>query len=199
MHAAYATALTAWPELAGGDRARLSALLAHHWYAAHELEAALAASIDAAMEAERVAVVPEARQHYERALSLWSRAPGNRADLPLDHLEVLRRVGDAAAMMADNDRALHLADIAIVEARELGDPLRVSDVLIARGRYLWLNGSVPESLATYEEAFVTCPPTPSRQRARALVGVRAGTDARVAQRGGGGRGPRRDRGRAGDR
>ena len=166
LHAAYAKALTERPELAGGDRARLFALLAHHWYAAHELEAALAASIEAAMEAERVAAVPEARQHYERALSLWSHAPGNRADLPLDHLEVLRRVGDAAAMMADNDRALHLIDIAIDEARELGDPLRISDVLVARGRYLWLNGSVPESLATYEEAFATSPAAPSRPRAR---------------------------------
>ena len=165
LHAAYARALTERPELAGGDRARLFALLAHHWYAAHELEAALAASIEAAMEAERVAAVPEARQHYERALSLWSHAPGNRADLPLDHLEVLRRVGDAAAMMADNDRALHLIDIAIDEARELGDPLRLSDMLVARGRYLWLNGSVPESLATYEEAFVTSPAAPSRPRA----------------------------------
>ena len=167
VHAAYAKALTERPELAGGDRARLSALLAHHWYAAHELEAALAASIEAAMEAERVAAVPEARQHYERALSLWSRAPGNRADLPLDHLDVLRRVGDAAAMMADNDRALHLIDIAIEEARELGDPLRMSDLLVARGRYLWLSGSVPESLATYEEAFATSPATPSRASAPA--------------------------------
>ena len=199
VHAAYAKALTERPELAGGDRARLFALLAHHWYAAHELEAALAASIEAAMEAERVAAVPEARQHYERALSLWSHAPGNRADLPLDHLEVLRRVGDAAAMMADNDRALHLIDIAIDEARELGDPLRMSDMLVARGRYLWLNGSVPESLATYEEAFATSPADAvpaARPRAR---GVRAGADARVAQRGGGRGVTRRDRGRAGDR
>src|SRR4029077_335363 len=131
LHAAYAKALTERPELAGGDRARLFALLAHHWYAAHELEAALAASIEAAIEAERVAAMPEARQHYERALSLWSRAPGDRADLPLDHLDVLDRLANSVYLMADNDRASHLIDVAIAEAREQGaDPLRISDLLV---------------------------------------------------------------------
>ena len=76
MHAAYARTLSEHPDLAGGDRAGVSALLAHHWYAAHDLGPALAASIAAALEAERVAAVPEARGHYERALSLWSTAPG---------------------------------------------------------------------------------------------------------------------------
>ena len=104
VHAAYAAALSERPELADTDRAGVSALLAHHWYSAHELTAALGASIDAGMEAERVSAVPEARQHYERALSLWSRAPGDRADLPLDHLDVLSRLADASYLMADYDQ-----------------------------------------------------------------------------------------------
>ncbi|MCU1428337.1 MAG: transcriptional regulator, LuxR family [Actinomycetia bacterium] len=169
VHAAYARTLSEQPAFAGGDRAGVSALLAHHWYASHELTAALAASIDAAIEAERVAAVPEARQHYERALSLWSRAPGDRADLPLDHLDVLHRLADAEYLMAEYDRALHLVDIAIAEARATDDPLRVSSLLVRRGRYLWANGAPGPALATYEEALATCPASPPTvQRARAL-------------------------------
>jgi DNA-binding NarL/FixJ family response regulator len=169
VHAAYARVLTERPDLAGGPRASVSALLAHHWYAAHELGAALAASIDAGIEAERVAAVPEARQHYERALSLWSRAPGDRNELPLDHLEVLHRLADTAYLMADTDRALQLVEPALAEARELGDPFRISALLVRRGRYLWAGGFTAPALATYEEALATCPPTPpSAQRARAL-------------------------------
>ena len=169
VHAAYARTLSEQPALADGDRAGVSALLAYHWYAAHELTAALAASIDAAMEAERVSAVPEARQHYERALSLWSRAPGDRADLPLDHLDVLHRLADASYLMGDYDRALHLIDIAIAEARETSDPLRVSELLVRRGRYLWSSGAPALALATYEEALATGPASPpTAQRARAL-------------------------------
>ena len=171
VHAAYARTLSEHPALADGDRASVSALLAHHWYAAHELTAALATSIDAAMEAERVAAMPEARRHYERALSLWSRAPGDRADLPLDHLDVLHRLADSVYLMADYDRALQLIDTAIAEAREQGvDPLRISDLLVRRGRYLWSDGAPGPALAAYEEVLVTCPATPPTvQRARALA------------------------------
>jgi ATP/maltotriose-dependent transcriptional regulator MalT len=169
VHAAYARALADRPDLAGGDRARVSASLAYHWFAAHDLGPALAASIDAAIEAQRVAAVPEARQHYERALSLWARAPGDRADLPLDHLEVVRRVADTAYLMADYERALHLIELAINEARELGDPLRLSDVIERKGRYQWNSGQPRVALTTYEEALATCPPTPSVQRARTLA------------------------------
>jgi ATP/maltotriose-dependent transcriptional regulator MalT len=169
VHAAYAAVLTERPELAGGDRARVSASLAYHWYAAHDLGPALAASIDAAIEAERVTAVPEARQHYERALSLWARAPGDRTDLPLDHLEVVRRVANTAYLMADYERALHLIDQAIGEARALADPLRLSDVIERKGRYLWNNGQPRAALDSYEEALATCPPTPSVQRARTLA------------------------------
>jgi DNA-binding CsgD family transcriptional regulator len=169
VHAAYARALSAQPALAGGDRAGVSALLAHHWYAAHELEPALAASVDAGLEAERVGAVPEARQHFERALTLWSRAPGDRDTLPLDHLEVIRRTADAACLMADFDPALHLIELAIGEARKLDDPWRVSDMLVRKGRYLWTDGLPDRALATYAEALAVCPPEPpSAQRARAL-------------------------------
>jgi DNA-binding CsgD family transcriptional regulator/tetratricopeptide (TPR) repeat protein len=169
VHAAYARTLTEQPALASGDRAGVSALLAHHWYAAHELGPALAASIDAAMQAERVAAMPEARQHYERALSLWSRVPGDHSDLPLDHLDVLHRLADAAYLMADYDRALALVEPAIAEARELGDPLRISALLVRKGRYQWSDGSSRPALATYEEALATVPPSPpTAQRARAL-------------------------------
>jgi DNA-binding CsgD family transcriptional regulator len=170
VHAAYARTLSERPEFVGGDRAGVSALLAYHWYAAHELTAALAASIDAALEAERVAAVPEARQHYERALSLWSAAPGDRSELPLDHLDVLRGLADTAYLMADYDRALHLIDIAIAEARDEGDPLRVSALLVRRARFLWTNGTPGLALAQYEEALATCPASPpTAQRAQALA------------------------------
>ncbi|HEX4490805.1 MAG TPA: AAA family ATPase [Acidimicrobiia bacterium] len=168
VHADYARAISERPERVGGDRVNVTALLAHHWFAAQELEHALVASIDAALAAERVGAMPEARGHFDRALSLWTRAPGDRSELPLDHVELLRKLADADSLLGDNSRALQLVDRAIAET-PTDDALRLSDLLVRKGRYLWRAGATSPALAAYAEARATCPADPpTAQRARTL-------------------------------
>jgi predicted ATPase len=68
VHVALARALRDDPRLA---RDAPAAQLAHHWTAAHRLPEALAASVRAGLEAERLLAFAEAGQHFERALEIW--------------------------------------------------------------------------------------------------------------------------------
>src|SRR5215218_6105059 len=74
LHAAIAHALE---EQIGreAERAHLAAQVAHHWLAAGDQPAALAAAIRAAAAAERVNAFHEALSLRERALGLWERVP----------------------------------------------------------------------------------------------------------------------------
>jgi predicted ATPase len=75
LHAAYGAALEADPSLAAGEGA---AMLARHWYAAHDLPRALTASVEAAQETAGYAPA-EAQRHLERALEIWPQVPDARA------------------------------------------------------------------------------------------------------------------------
>ncbi len=72
LHLTLAQTLAAQPALAGA-KAASAAELAHHWYAAGELPAALAAFVSAGTAAEELYAVGEAWLHYERALEIWDR------------------------------------------------------------------------------------------------------------------------------
>lgn len=72
LHAAVARVLAAHPELAATGTSRAGEL-AHHWYAAGEVAAALEAAVGASVEAERMFAFAESHGHCERALLLWIR------------------------------------------------------------------------------------------------------------------------------
>ncbi|HET6814196.1 MAG TPA: AAA family ATPase, partial [Actinomycetota bacterium] len=72
LHARFATALAG--RTAVGDPG-LAAELAWHWYAAHDLERALPAAVEAGLAAERSYAFAEAQRHFERALELWEQVP----------------------------------------------------------------------------------------------------------------------------
>jgi DNA-binding SARP family transcriptional activator/DNA-binding GntR family transcriptional regulator len=80
VHARLARALTAEPGLAASRSAAAEA--AHHWAAAGRHSDALAASLQAAREAEAVSGLTEALWHVERVLDLWDRVPA--AEQPAD-------------------------------------------------------------------------------------------------------------------
>ena len=74
LHAALARALEADPALSVSPSG-VTAELAFHWFAAHNLPAAFTASAQAGAEAVRLAAFAEANAHYERAIELWDGVP----------------------------------------------------------------------------------------------------------------------------
>ena len=80
LHARLAEALSADPALSA-DGAGPAAELAWHWFQAHDLPRALAASIQAADQAERMRAPADAARHLENAVDLWDRVDDRRADV----------------------------------------------------------------------------------------------------------------------
>ena len=167
LHAACGAALAAQPELAGGPDAA-AADLAHHWYAAHDLPRALAASVAAGRVAERRSGFAEARAHYERALELWDRVADAEA-----RAGPRSRGADAAGRRGREPRRRP-------RARGGADPRRAArrsaDATAAGllwerlGRFLWAAGDSLTALEAYEEAVRLVPAEPpSAARARVLA------------------------------
>ena len=103
-----AQTLTARPELAG-EGANTHAELAHHWHAAGELPAALASSVRAAAQADRMRAHPEAIAHLQRALELWEQVPDAAAVAGTDHMTLLLRASEMAEHAGDDELGLELA------------------------------------------------------------------------------------------
>jgi hypothetical protein len=83
LHAVLAGALEVAPDLAVGAHGA-AAQRAMHWSAAHELSNALAASVEAGIEAEWVWSFAEANGHFEQAIELWDR-PRQDSDRTRSH------------------------------------------------------------------------------------------------------------------
>src|SRR5205814_1205033 len=97
LHAAYARALSARMEVRPGAAGAVElGQLAYHWYAAHDLAAALPACVRAGQAAEAAYALAEAQQQYERALELWEQVPDAAARSPLDRVTLLQRAAQAA-------------------------------------------------------------------------------------------------------
>src|SRR4051812_44189735 len=155
LHAACGTALATQPEFAGSED--VSALLAHHWYAAHDLPRALAASAAAGRAAERRSGFAEARGHYERALELWSRVDDAEARTGLDLMALTLRAAEAANLAGDHGRGAALIRGALPDARDA----TAAGLLWERlGRFLWAAGDSLTALEAYEEAERLVPPEP---------------------------------------
>ena len=172
--------------LAPGERAELhrglaealaatgasAARLADQWHRAGDRDAALAASLAAADEAEAVFAYPEARVHLERALELSE----------VRRVELLSRAAQAARFDGDRERALELAR----EALELvdDDPSLAARLCERLGEYESFDDRA--ALAWYQRALGLLPAEPGPERARvlaaqghALMGLRRWDEARV--------------------
>ncbi|WP_327587600.1 AAA family ATPase [Nonomuraea sp. NBC_00507] len=176
LHAAYARALSdRIDKRAGSATAAELGQLAYHWYAAHDLGAALLACVGAGQAAEATYALAEALQHYERALELWAQVPQAAAQSPLDRVTVLRRAAQAAFLLGEHDRAIALAEVALAEVAMDGTeagrrPLRTGVLLERLARYHWAAGDSARALETIERAVAAVPAEPpSRERARTLA------------------------------
>lgn len=169
LHLRLARTLGEHPRLAG-TTVTAAAELAHHWYAAGELPAALAASISAGAAAEEVYAQGEALLHYERALEIWDLVGPGRGELQFERLEVMRRAGDAAARTGETERAVALARDVLAGIDEHDDPVEAALAHERLGRYLWSAGRAEDALPEHRRAVDLMPAEPpSEQRAIVLA------------------------------
>ncbi len=168
LHAAYAATLAARPKPEGCEHASTAAELAHHWYAAHDLERALPAAVTAGIAAEKVYANAEAQRQFERALELWDQVPAAHAGLGLDRVDLLARAAEAASRMASSDRAVALLRSALKEVDPQAEPLRAG-VLTANLAGVLRQSGKQGAFALYNEAVRLVPPEPpTAERARVL-------------------------------
>jgi DNA-binding CsgD family transcriptional regulator/tetratricopeptide (TPR) repeat protein len=171
LHAAYATTLAAREDPGGCDGATAAAELAHHWYAAHDMERALPAAVTAGLTAERVYAYAEAQRQFERALELWERAPAVQPGVGLDRVDLLRHAAEASFRVGSADRAIALVRTALREVDAEAEPLRAG-VLTARLAFFLRQSGKPGAFPVYDEAIRLVPsepPTP--ERAQVLAGL----------------------------
>ena len=150
LHAAYARLLARSP--AGTEPGR-AAELAHHALAAHELPVALAASVEAAAEADRRQGPAEVLLHAERALTLWPAVPEAEAVAGVPEVTVTRWAAWGASATGEPDRGIALARRALELADQRGDPHLSADLRVRYAlRLLELSGREDESVAAAERA-----------------------------------------------
>jgi DNA-binding CsgD family transcriptional regulator/tetratricopeptide (TPR) repeat protein len=172
LHAAYATTLTAREADRGAMQATAAVELAHHWYAAHDLERALPAAVAAGLAAEKSYAYAEAQRQFEHALELWERAPAVHAGLGLDRVDLLGHAAEAAFRVGGADRPIALMRTALKEVDAEAEPLR-SGVLTARLAHFLMKSGKQGALQTYREAVRLVPsepPTPQRALVLASLG-----------------------------
>ncbi|WP_162606202.1 helix-turn-helix transcriptional regulator [Jiangella asiatica] len=166
MHARYAEALEAHPELmANGPTA---AEIAHHWYSAHDVERAFAWSLAAADELVRGYAHATAQQMLERALELWDQVAEPDAVAGSSRLDVVVRAATEAYAAGEFDRALSLVKEALRLVDREADPGRAGWLLAHKGNVLNRLGK-PGAIDALREARELIPADPpSLQRAEAL-------------------------------
>lgn len=149
LHAAYAALLAAQPT----GTCNRAAELAHHALAGHDLPLALAASVQAADEANDQEAPAEVLQHAERAIELWSAVPDAERVAGVDEGTVTKMAAWAASATGDPDRGIALGRRALELAEQRGDPFNTS--CIARRyalRLLELPGRAQEALVAARRA-----------------------------------------------
>jgi predicted ATPase/DNA-binding CsgD family transcriptional regulator len=146
--------------------------LAPHWAAAGRTKEALAASVEAARQAEAVFGLAEAHAHLERALTLWD-AVADAADLVrVDLAGLCTSAAEAAWNTGAAPRAVELAQRAIELVGD-GDPLRAALLHEGLGRYLHDSGRGDAAAAAVERAVELAPaqpPSPERAQVLAILG-----------------------------
>jgi DNA-binding CsgD family transcriptional regulator/tetratricopeptide (TPR) repeat protein len=148
--------------------------LAPHWAAAGRSGEALAASVEAARQAEVVFGLAEALAHLERALVLWDRLPDAAELANLDLAELRSWAAELANQTGAAPRAVELARKAI-DLVEEDDQLRAARLYDRLGRYLHASGRTEAALSAFERMVELVPAQPgSPERAEALVSLAHG-------------------------
>ena len=139
-----------------------------HWYAAHDMPRALAASVRAGRQAMAAFAPAEARQHLERALEVWRSVPDAETRAGADQVEVLQLAARATFHGGDPERALTLLrqalDLIDADARPRAGRASSSSSGPSRWRALGEDAGGIEEL---EEALARLPEDPPSAGPRA--------------------------------
>ena len=152
LHAAIARYLEGAIE-AEGERVHLTAEVAHHWLAAGDQPAALAASVRAAAASERVNAFHESLSLLERALGLWDRVPDPEQLAGRTQVELLMQAANAADLSGDAARQETLLERTLELVDEGEQPSLVATVLERMSRALWSLNRQDESVETIRRAL----------------------------------------------
>jgi DNA-binding CsgD family transcriptional regulator/tetratricopeptide (TPR) repeat protein len=168
LHATVAEALEARPDVLGDvPEATVASELSGHWYHAHDLPRALAASVRAGFASKRMFAFGEAGRQFERALELWERVPGAAELAGRDHIAVLHHAADVANTLGEAARSVALVRQAIAEVDEREEPTRAAILHKELGFFLRFAGKGQESLDAFQRALDLLPPdAPPIERAR---------------------------------
>lgn len=150
-----------------------AAALAHHALAAHDLPRALAASVRAAREADRVGAPAEVLRHAERAVELWSAVPDAAAVAGADEITVTLWAAWSASATGDPDRGIALSTRALELVDAGTDRERAGEVRVRHAiRLLERTEATAAAAATVREAVDLLrdgPPTADLAWAHAIL------------------------------
>jgi DNA-binding CsgD family transcriptional regulator/tetratricopeptide (TPR) repeat protein len=172
LHAILARALERRIE-EGDTGAHITAQAAHHWKAAGDQRAALAAAVRAAGAAERVDAYAEAHALLERALGLWNHVDDPEALVGTTRVDLLLRAADAADSSGEGTRfeALLRGTLDLLDpARE---PRRVASLLWRLHRVQWDLNRQDESIETIDRALSLLEPFEPTSELAALLAAKA--------------------------
>src|ERR687896_629888 len=186
----------------GDGGAHITAQAAHHWLAAGDQAAALAAAVRAGKAAERVDAYAEAHALFERALGLWDRVDDPEALADSGRRELLLRAASAADLGHEMGRFEALVKSALELVDPESEPKRAASMLTQLHRAQWELGRQDDSIETLDRALAlldSCEDTGERaellarkSRARMLQSrnqdaIEAGREARAVAPSGGDR------------
>jgi DNA-binding CsgD family transcriptional regulator len=155
LHLALARALE--QRMNGSADAQLAAEVAHHYLAAGDQPAALAAALHAAAAADAVHAHGEAARLYERALHLWPRVADPEGLTGGDHATLLMRAANAFDLDSDRVRAEKHYEAALEEVEPEDDPHRAVRVLERLANVRWSLGAAERGLTTLERGLALLP------------------------------------------
>src|SRR5918998_3293991 len=137
----------------GDGGAHITAQAAHHWLAAGDQAAALAAAVRAGKAAERVDAYAEAHALFERALGLWDRVDDPQALAGSDRREFLLRAANAADLGHEMARFETLVKSALELVDPESEPKQAASMLTQLHRAQWELGRQDDSIETLDRAL----------------------------------------------
>jgi DNA-binding CsgD family transcriptional regulator/tetratricopeptide (TPR) repeat protein len=150
-----------------------AAELAPHWAAAGRPADALAASVEAAREAEAVFGLAEAQAHLERALMLWNAVPDAAELTQVDLAGLCSWTAELASQLGAAPRAVELARRAM-DLVGGSDPHRMALLHVRLGEYLHEIGRTYAGIAELERGVEVMPAEPASSEGAYVLASLAG-------------------------
>jgi predicted ATPase/DNA-binding CsgD family transcriptional regulator len=169
LHARYAAAIEARPELVGAERAPSE--IAHHWYQAHDHSHALTAALPAAAAAQQRYAYAEQSRLLDRVLALWDQVPDAAERTKMSYVDVLGAALAAAVEAGNHARALGLNKAALAEIDPQASPLRAAQLLVGQAKLLCQLGKSDGVSATQRAYHLSTLVEDGAQRAQLLADV----------------------------